>query len=66
LAEQHQQVLRGAGMRKSTYRVNGISLSAVVEGPQAAPTVLLLHGFPDSSRLWHAQVLPPSGAHPWR
>src|SRR5918998_2587351 len=33
---------------------NGISLKVVVEGE--GPTVLLLHGFPDSSRLWRHQI----------
>jgi pimeloyl-ACP methyl ester carboxylesterase len=33
---------------------NGISLKVVVDGE--GPAVLLLHGFPDSSRLWRYQI----------
>jgi pimeloyl-ACP methyl ester carboxylesterase len=35
-------------------QVNGISLQVVDEG--VGPPVLLLHGFPDSSRLWRHQI----------
>lgn len=38
------------------FAVNGITVAAKVEGNPAAPCVVLLHGFPDSSKLWNAQV----------
>jgi pimeloyl-ACP methyl ester carboxylesterase len=34
----------------------GVSLSVTVEGPQGGPAVVLLHGWPDSSRVWRNQV----------
>lgn len=37
-------------------KVNGITLNVVLEGDEKAPPVLLLHGFPDSSKLWAGQV----------
>ena len=36
--------------------VNDVTLNVVVEGDERAPPVLLLHGFPDSSKLWSGQV----------
>jgi len=39
------------------YQVNGLTIHAVVQGsPAAENTVVLLHGFPDSSKLWDKQV----------
>ncbi|CAL8463393.1 g2927 [Coccomyxa elongata] len=38
------------------FAVNGITVAAKVEGNPAAPCIVLLHGFPDSSKLWNAQV----------
>lgn len=40
--------------------VGGLSLNVVVEGE--GPVVLLLHGWPDSSRLWRHQVPALAGA----
>lgn len=37
-------------MEKKTVRVNGINVYVVVDG--AGPTILLLHGFPDTHHLW--------------
>lgn len=38
------------------FAVNGITVAAKVEGNPAAPCIVLLHGFPDSSKLWNGQV----------
>jgi len=48
----------GSGqMAGKAYQVNGLSIHAVVQGsPTAENTVVLLHGFPDSSKLWDKQV----------
>jgi pimeloyl-ACP methyl ester carboxylesterase len=35
---------------------DGVELHVEVHGPDEAPAVLLLHGFPDSARLWRHQV----------
>jgi pimeloyl-ACP methyl ester carboxylesterase len=43
-------------MAAVTIDTNGIRLHVVDEGDQGAPAVLLLHGFPDSSRLWRHQI----------
>jgi pimeloyl-ACP methyl ester carboxylesterase len=37
-------------------RGDGIELEVSVEGDAGAPPVLLVHGFPDSARLWRHQV----------
>ena len=34
----------------------GLSFSVVVDGPETGPPVVLLHGWPDSSRVWRHQV----------
>jgi pimeloyl-ACP methyl ester carboxylesterase len=42
-------------MDRTAYRtvdVNGLSVFYREAGPQDAPTILLLHGFPSSSRMW--------------
>jgi pimeloyl-ACP methyl ester carboxylesterase len=42
-------------MYRTAYRtvdVNGLSVFYREAGPQDAPTILLLHGFPSSSRMW--------------
>ena len=44
-------------------KVNGVTLNVVVEGDVQAPPVLLLHGFPDSSKLWNGQVPIPIPLH---
>lgn len=35
---------------------NGLEFSVVVDGPGNGPPVVLLHGWPDSSRVWRHQV----------
>jgi pimeloyl-ACP methyl ester carboxylesterase len=35
---------------------NGARFRAVADGPESAPLVLLLHGFPESSRSWRHQL----------
>lgn len=47
-------------MRERRIAVNGISLSIAEEG--VGFPVLLLHGFPDSSRLWRQQIPALNGA----
>ncbi|WP_375484944.1 alpha/beta fold hydrolase [uncultured Jatrophihabitans sp.] len=49
-------------MPTSSHDVNGITLSVTLEGPDEGPPVLLLHGFPDSARLWRHQVPALAGA----
>ena len=44
-------------------KVNGVTLNVLVEGDDQAPPVLLLHGFPDSSKLWTGQVPTPVPLH---
>ena len=42
-------------MYRTAYRtvdINGLSVFYREAGPQDAPTILLLHGFPSSSRMW--------------
>lgn len=36
--------------------VNGVGIEVQVSGPDGGPPVVLLHGFPDSGRLWRNQV----------
>jgi pimeloyl-ACP methyl ester carboxylesterase len=43
-----------------TLKANGLSFNVAVAG--SGPPVLLLHGFPDSWRLWRHQFLPLAGA----
>lgn len=40
----------------------GVPINVEVSGPEAGPPVLLIHGFPDSGRLWSKQVGPLSEA----
>jgi pimeloyl-ACP methyl ester carboxylesterase len=35
---------------------NGLRFSVTLAGPAAGPAVILLHGFPDSRRLWRHQI----------
>jgi pimeloyl-ACP methyl ester carboxylesterase len=41
---------------------SGVSLHVEITGPDSGPPVVLLHGFPDSSRLWSNQVEKMAGA----
>jgi len=36
--------------------VDGVSISVADHGPAGGPSVLMIHGFPDSARLWRNQV----------
>jgi epoxide hydrolase 4 len=45
-----------------TLRANGITFSAVADGPEDGPLVLLLHGFPELSRSWRHQLPALAGA----
>jgi pimeloyl-ACP methyl ester carboxylesterase len=49
-------------MGESSIQANGLTFNVVDEGDRGAPAVLLLHGFPDSSRLWRKQVPALVGA----
>jgi len=42
--------------------VGGVGIEFDVTGPDDGPPVLLLHGFPDSARLWRAQAPALAGA----
>ena len=42
--------------------VGGVGISFEVAGPDDGPPVILLHGFPDSGRLWRNQVPALTGA----
>jgi len=41
---------------------SGISLNVEITGPDDGPPLLLLHGFPDTGRLWSRQVAALAGA----
>ena len=46
-------------MYRTTYRtvrVNGLPIFYREAGPADAPAILLLHGFPSSSRMWQPQA----------
>ena len=50
-------------MYRTAYRivdVNGLSVFYREAGPQDAPTILLLHGFPSSSRMWQPLLDRPA------
>ena len=41
---------------KRVTLANGIELDTIDEGPEDAPTLIFLHGFPESHRTWRHQV----------
>lgn len=45
-------------MEHSQISVNGITLHVVTAGPQTAPLVILLHGFPETWQAWQRYVEP--------
>lgn len=51
-------------MLRARYRHDGLSLSYLDSAPgdRARPAVLLMHGFPDSAAMWHAQIEALHGA----
>jgi pimeloyl-ACP methyl ester carboxylesterase len=49
-----------SSVMERTLRANGLSFNVAVAG--SGPPVLLLHGFPDSWRLWRHQFLALAGA----
>jgi pimeloyl-ACP methyl ester carboxylesterase len=44
------------------FDVNGVGIEVAVSGPDGGRPVVLLHGFPDSGRLWRNQVPALEGA----
>lgn len=42
------------GFRREFVRVEGVRIHAVIGGPEDAPPVLLVHGFPQNHVIWHA------------
>jgi pimeloyl-ACP methyl ester carboxylesterase len=44
------------GVRAARVQTNGVTLSVLEAGPRDGPLVLLLHGFPELSYTWHAQI----------
>src|SRR6267378_6535359 len=42
--------------------MNGVGIEFEVSGPDEGRPVVVLHGFPDSGRLWHNQVRPLADA----
>lgn len=43
-------------MRRETIHANGLDFSCLMEGPEDAPLVLLLHGFPEYSGAWEEMI----------
>jgi len=43
-------------VRRTEITAGGLTFDARVAGPAGGPVVLLLHGFPESSRSWNAQL----------
>jgi pimeloyl-ACP methyl ester carboxylesterase len=52
-------------MNHRRIAANGITLNVAVAGRDAAPPIILLHGFPEFSHAWHAQfpTLAAAGFH---
>lgn len=48
---------------KRVALANGIELDCIDEGPQDAPALIFLHGFPESHRTWRHQVAYFSGRY---
>ena len=49
-------------MNRTTIDVGGLRFDALVAGPDDGEVVLLLHGFPQSAAMWHAQLEALAGA----
>jgi hypothetical protein len=59
--------VRETTMDRTAYRtvdVDGLSVFYRETGPQDAPTILLLHGFPSSSRMWQTLLEPAAAPVP--
>ena len=48
---------------KRVTLASGIELDVVDEGPQGAPVLIFLHGFPESNRTWRHQIAHLSGRY---
>jgi epoxide hydrolase 4 len=44
------------------FENGGVTIHAVVDGPEDGPVVLLLHGFPEFWYSWHRQIAPLAAA----
>ncbi|MFE8072926.1 alpha/beta fold hydrolase [Marinobacteraceae bacterium S3BR75-40.1] len=44
------------GVREGVVECDGLRLAYEVEGPEGAPAMVLVHGYPDSRRIWDALV----------
>lgn len=49
-------VLRPDDFRHEIIRVGDVQMHAVVEGPEDAPLVVMLHGFPEFWYSWRYQI----------
>ena len=50
------------GFRRELVRANGIDIHAVIGPKRAGPALLLLHGYPQTSAIWH-KVAPQLAGH---
>jgi pimeloyl-ACP methyl ester carboxylesterase len=52
-------------MEELRLRANGLGFRCLASGPESAPLVLLLHGFPEGAEAWGPQLVALGGAG-WR
>jgi pimeloyl-ACP methyl ester carboxylesterase len=50
-------------MRRETVEANGLTFSCLVDGPEDAPMLLMLHGFPEYSGGWEEMIERLSDAY---
>ena len=55
-------ILRAEDFRHETFQVGDLRMHAVVEGPEGAPLVVMLHGFPEFWYSWRHQIKPLAAA----